>query len=65
MPKISLKAARVNKNLTQEEAAKNLGIGVATLKSWEAGKSFPKQPQIERICEVYEISYDYIDFCAK
>ena len=50
MPKISLKAARVNKNLTQEEAAKNLGIGVATLKSWEAGKSFPKQPQIERIC---------------
>lgn len=62
MPKISLKAARVNKGLTQSEAAQSIGISVSTLKNWETGKTFPKQPQIEMICDLYGMSYDVIFF---
>lgn len=35
MPKISLKAARVNAGLTQEQAAKAIGRTKQTLVSWE------------------------------
>ena len=62
MPKISLKAARVNKNLTQIKAAKLIGVSVSTLKNWEAGISYPKQPHIMKMCEVYGVPYDIIDF---
>lgn len=64
MPKMSLAALRKNANLTQEQAAQEIGISVSTLKNWEAGKTFPKQNGIEKICEVYGISYDYINFDA-
>lgn len=63
MPKISLKAARVNANLTIEEAAEKIGVSPSTLKNWESGITFPNQPKIEKICEVYGIHYDYLNFC--
>lgn len=62
MPKITLKAARVNAGLTQVEAAKKIGVSLSTLKNWEAGNTFPKQPQIEAMCEIYGISYDALFF---
>lgn len=62
MPKISLKAARVNKNLTQIKAATLIGVSVSTLKNWESGISYPKQPCIMKMCEVYGVSYDMLDF---
>ena len=62
MPKISLKAARVNAGLTQADSAERIGVSVSTIKNWETGKSFPNQPMIEKICEVYGVSYDYIKF---
>ena len=62
MPKITLKAARVNAGLTQNEAATEIGVAVSTLKNWESGKTFPKQPQIEAMCQLYGISYDILFF---
>lgn len=62
VPKISLKAARVNAGLTQAESAERIGVSVSTIKNWEVGKSFPNQPMIEKICEIYGVSYDYIKF---
>lgn len=62
MPKITLKAARVNAGLSQEEAAKKIGIATSTLRNWEAGKTFPNQPKIEKMCEVYGISFDILFF---
>lgn len=62
MPKITLKAARVNAGMTQAEASKKIGVSVSTLKNWEAGITFPKQPQIEAMCEIYGISYDVLFF---
>lgn len=64
MKKISLKAARVNAGLSQKEAANKLGISNKTLCSWENGKTFPDQPMIEKICVLYVVTYDMIDFTA-
>ena len=54
---ITLKAARVNQNLNQKEAAKLLGISVKTLQNYEAGSSFPDVPIIERIERAYHVKY--------
>jgi len=62
MTKITLKAARVNAGLSQKEAAKQIGVATSTLRNWEAGKTFPNQPKIERMCEVYGISFDVLFF---
>lgn len=60
--KITLEAARVNAGLVQKEAAAMLGVSNKTLSSWENGISFPDAQQIEKICELYVVSYDNINF---
>lgn len=62
MPQISLKAARVNANLTQEEAAKKLGINKATLQNYETGSTSPTMDMVEKIAETYNFPKDYIFF---
>lgn len=64
MKQISLKAARVNAGYSQKEAAKILGISNKTLCSWENGKTFPDQPMIVKLCELYGVTYDMIAFAA-
>lgn len=64
MQKLSLKAARVNAGYSQKKAAELLGISNKTLCSWENGKTFPDQPMIEKICALYGVTYDMIDFTA-
>ncbi|PAV38259.1 transcriptional regulator [Megasphaera sp. ASD88] len=59
---ITLKAARVNKNLTQKEAAALIGISVETLVNYEKGLSFPNVPIIKRIENVYGLQYSDIIF---
>lgn len=59
---MTLKAARVNKGLTQKEAAESLEISLNTLSNYECGKSFPDVPVIQRIEKLYEISYNDIIF---
>lgn len=62
MPRLTLRAARVNAGFTQAMAAKQLNISVSTLKRWETCKSYPKQPEIEKLCKLYDIDYDFIFF---
>ena len=62
---ITLKAARVNNNLNQQEAAKQIGVSIYTLSNWENGKSFPSAKYIERITDVYHISYDDLIFLPR
>ena len=59
---ITLKAARVNKGLTQKEAAKLIGISVYSLINYERGKSFPSVPTIKKVEEVYGVAYADIIF---
>ena len=60
--RVTMKAARVNRNLNQAEAAKLLGISRKTLQNYEAGASFPDIPILKRIESVYKISYSDITF---
>ncbi|MBO5143571.1 MAG: helix-turn-helix transcriptional regulator [Clostridia bacterium] len=58
--KISMKAARVNANLSQETVCKELHISKSTLISWEKGKSFPPISYFSKMCKLYKISQDCI-----
>lgn len=62
---LTLKSARVNKNLTQAEAAKKLDISVDTLSNYERGKSYPDVPVIKRMEDLYGIPYSDLIFCPE
>lgn len=60
--KISLRAARTNKGLSQEEAARKIGVSVDTLSNYENGLTYPDIPILKKIEEIYEIEYKDIIF---
>ena len=63
---ISLRAARVNAGLTQEQAAKAIGVSPNTVSRWELGISAPHYKHLSKICKVYGLkSYDDIIFLPK
>lgn len=61
-PKMTLMAARKNIGLTQAEAAKRLSVATSTLQSWEKGITYPNQPEIDKLCSLYNLRYDCINF---
>lgn len=62
MSGITIKAARINAKLSQDEACKIIGVSKKTLSNWENGITFPKQPQIEKMCLAYQVKYDQLKF---
>lgn len=58
----TLKTARERKGLTQENAAKLIGISTDTLGNYERGKSYPDVPVLRKIEEVYGIPYERLIF---
>lgn len=58
--RISLKAARVDKDLTQTEVAVAVGVTKKTVGAWESGKSMPKADKIDLLCQVLGKTYDDI-----
>lgn len=62
MFKITVKAARINVGLTQKDAAQKLGVSNVTLCKWENGTAVPNINQVEDICNLYGVSYDFLTF---
>ena len=62
MPKISLKAARVNARLTLIDAARLLGIGKDRLIKWEKHSGLVPPVWQQKISDVYEMPLDMIYF---
>lgn len=62
MQKATLKALRINKGLTLEQAAKELGINIVTLSSYENAKTFPDVPTINKMLVLYETNFDNVNF---
>lgn len=62
MQKATLKALRINKGLTLEQASKELDINITTLSSYENAKTFPDVQTINKMLELYETTYDNINF---
>lgn len=62
---ITLKAARVNKGLTQRQAAELIGVTAETIGSWETGKRSPNLDKIPSILRTYEVNFDELIFSSK
>ena len=62
--RVTLKAARINRGLTQEDVAKELNVTKKTVGSWEMGKTMPKIDKIERLCALLGCRYDDIAWNA-
>ena len=58
--KISLRAARINAELTQEQAAKLMGRNKQTIVNWESGKTEISFGDVLRLCQVYDVPVEYI-----
>lgn len=57
---ITLRAARVNAGLGQSFVAYKLGVNVATVSSWETGKTKPSLDNFRKLCELYGCPEDMI-----
>ena len=60
--KYTLKAIRINKNLTQQEAAEGIGISVETLANYEKGVTSPDILNLKKIERFYNVNYNDICF---
>ena len=60
--RFTLKTAREMKKLTQEEAAKRIGVSTDTLGNYERGKSYPDIPVLRRIEALYGVPYEQLIF---
>lgn len=60
--RVTIKAARVNRNLTQTAFAKKVGVGVKTVQNWESGVTSPRADKMPLICSVLECKIEDIIF---
>ena len=60
--RFTLKTAREMKKLTQEQAAKLIGISVDTLGNYERGKSYPDVPILRKIESVFGVPFEQLIF---
>lgn len=58
--KISLKAARVNANLSQENVAKKMKKSKVTINNWENGKTEIDYGNLTELCRLYSVTIDDI-----
>ena len=55
-----LKQARLMKNLTQEELAKQVGVTKGAIGNYETGVSFPKLPIFLKLLSVLQVDANFI-----
>ena len=65
MLKITLKAARVNAGLTQDEAARAVGRTKQTIVNWETGKTEIKYADLVQLAELYEMPLECLSVPLK
>ena len=60
MPKITLKATRVNAELTLDEDVERIGKSKQTIVNWESGKTEIKYKDLVKLSELYEMPIEYL-----
>lgn len=60
--KLTIKGARNNKDMTQAELAKAVGVSKDTIGKWERGKAFPSVNKIPKLEKALNIKYEDIIF---
>ena len=61
-PKITLEAARVNRHMSQKDAAEYLGISRSSLQNYENGRTVPNWEVVRRMERVYKLPCDLMQF---
>lgn len=62
---ISLAAARVNAEMTQEQVAEKMQVDRSTVRRWEKGDKIPGYDESKKLSAIYNIPLDYIFFGKK
>lgn len=62
MPRITLKAARVNRDLTQDALAEMIGVRRETIHNWENKRSFPNAKRVSDLCNALGVNYEDIEW---
>lgn len=60
--KLTLKALRATKRMSQAEAAKAVGISEFTWLNYEKGRTYPSVPIIKKMERVFNVKFDDIIF---
>lgn len=60
--KLTLKAARVNAGLTQEEAGQRINVSKDVISNWERGISYPDVIELKKIEDTYHVTYNNLIF---
>lgn len=60
MPKISLKAARVNAGLTQDDVAREMHRTKQTIVNWESGATEIKYHDLLDLSELYDMPIEFL-----
>lgn len=55
MEHITFRAARVNAQLSAQEAASKMNVSLRTIYSWESGDTQPKMEQLQKLAELYKV----------
>lgn len=53
---ISIRGARTEKRMSQEVAARAMGVSKTTISNWENGITAPTAPQLMKLCALYGVS---------
>lgn len=62
--RVSIKAMRVHRKMTQETLANELNVTKKTVNSWENGKTKPGVDMIDPICTALRCTYDDIEWVS-
>lgn len=60
MIQISLAAARVNANLTQEQVAEKMNVSKKSIVDWEKGRTIPSSASLFMLSTIYNFPLDNI-----
>ena len=55
-----MKIARESAGLTQKQVALTLHVSCPTVSNWESGKINPNVENLKALCELYQVSSDYL-----
>lgn len=65
MNKLSFKALRAIKNMSQKEVAQKVGVSRMTYSNWERYKVYPDASQLIKLADIFECSLDTFYFPIK
>lgn len=62
MDKITIKAARVNAGMTQQDLAEKMGVHRMTVASWESNPASMQIKEAEQLCSILGVAFSQIFF---